>query len=112
MGTRAVVLERLPVGDDVLVQHAHQIPHGRCDQAILVLKVVTDDAIRHTGQTGDQRNAGVTHADLVDGQQCGFDQLLAADGLHTDLGHFANLLRPASSRRAAASAKASLFCFD
>jgi hypothetical protein len=48
---------------------------------------VTDDAVRHAGQTGDQRNAGICHPDLIDGRQRGFDQLLAAYGLHTDLGH-------------------------
>ncbi|MNT19030.1 hypothetical protein D3C72_1542650 [compost metagenome] len=50
---------------------------------------MTDDAVRHTGQTGNQRNAGVPQSDLIDRLQRGFDQLLAADGLHTDLGHLA-----------------------
>ncbi|MNT12292.1 hypothetical protein D3C72_1472150 [compost metagenome] len=112
MRPRAVICQRQSARGDVLAQHSHQVPHGGGDQAILVLKVVTDDAIRDTGQTGDQRNAGVPHSDLIDRLQSGFDQLLAADGLHTDLGHLAHLLRPSRRRRTSIGLRASLFCFD
>jgi hypothetical protein len=87
----------------------HQIPHRRGDQAVLVLKVVTDDAVRDTGQTGDQRNAGVPHPDLIDRLQSGFDQLLAADGLHTDLGHFCISLGPAAATTITGEGQSILF---
>ncbi|PMU10582.1 transcriptional regulator [Pseudomonas sp. FW305-20] len=38
--------------------------------------------------------------------------MLAADGLHTDLGHLAHLLRPSGRRETSIGLKASLFCFD
>ena len=58
---------------------------------------------------GTSRPAG---HDLIDGHQRGFDQLLAAYGLHTDLGHVAPLLRPADGRSTSVGLRASLFCFD
>ncbi|TBN46612.1 transcriptional regulator [Pseudomonas sp. BGI-2] len=38
--------------------------------------------------------------------------MLAADGLHTDLGHLAHLLRPSGGRKTSIGLRASLFCFD
>ncbi|MQA52180.1 transcriptional regulator [Pseudomonas sp. MC042] len=38
--------------------------------------------------------------------------MLAAYGLHTDLGHLLPLLRPAGRRMTAVGLRASLFCFD
>ncbi|PMY53893.1 transcriptional regulator [Pseudomonas sp. FW305-67] len=38
--------------------------------------------------------------------------MLAADGLHTDLGHLAHLLRPPGGRNTPTGLRASLFCFD
>ncbi|ANI57091.1 hypothetical protein PDR5_53610 [Pseudomonas sp. DR 5-09] len=37
---------------------------------------------------------------------------MAADGLHTDLGHLAHLLRPSDGRMTPIGLRASLFCFD
>jgi len=112
MSPRAVVAQRLAALGDVVDQDVHQVPHGGGNQTVLVSKVVADDAVRDAGQTGDQRNAGISHPDPIDGRQRGFDQLLAAYGLHTDLGHVAPLLRPADGRSTSVGLRASLFCFD
>ncbi len=37
--------------------------------------------------TGDARDRGIGQADLVDGRHGRLDQLLAADGFHSNLGH-------------------------
>ena len=43
-----------------LAQGAEQVPHGRFQQAVLVLEVVADDAVGNTRQAGNQGDAGVS----------------------------------------------------
>nr|GFD58418.1 hypothetical protein [Tanacetum cinerariifolium] len=65
----AVVGQCLSAFSNVDDQCIHQVAHGRCDQAVLVLKVVTDDAVGDTRQFGDQRDARIAHPDLIDGRK-------------------------------------------
>ncbi|MNY45789.1 hypothetical protein D3C86_1809170 [compost metagenome] len=61
--------------------------HGGLEQAVLVLEVMADDAVGDPRQAGYIGNAGIAHADLIDGFEGGRNQLRAADRLHSDLGH-------------------------
>ena len=42
---RRIVRQRLAARSHAFVEHAHDVTHRRCDQAVLVPKVVTDDAV-------------------------------------------------------------------
>ena len=52
---RTVVVERRAAFAYGLAQGAEQVPHGRFQQAVLVLEVVADDAVGNTRQAGNQR---------------------------------------------------------
>ena len=63
------------------------VAHGGLEQAVLVAKIVADDAVGYPGKPRDIGDAGIAHADLIDGFKGCRNQLRAADGLHADLGH-------------------------